>query len=124
MDPLKLACILRAADAAHLDARRAPTFLKAFTSLAPSSEQHWRFQERLARPYLRSDALVFTSTQPFELNDAGAWWLCLEALRAVDRELRGVDAVFSDKGHPRFAARHVAGVDHPERLASYVQPAG
>jgi hypothetical protein len=124
VDPLKIACILRTADAAHVDARRAPTFLKAVTSLPTASEDHWRFQEKLAKPYRRDDSLVFTSTRPFALCDAVAWWLCLDTLRMVDRELRGVDSLFADKGYPRFATHHVAGVDHPERLASYVQTHG
>lgn len=124
VDPLKVACALRLADAAHLDARRAPTFLKAMSSLPPGSEMHWRFQERLNKPYLREDALVFTGGQAFRLNEAGAWWLCLETLRMVDRELRSVDALFADKGYPRFSAKRVAGVDLPERLATFVQTEG
>jgi hypothetical protein len=32
--------------------------------------------------------------------------------------------MFADKGYPRFAARHVAGVDNPERLSSYIQTHG
>ena len=124
VDPLKVACLLRAADAAHLDARRAPGFLKAISDLSPTSEAHWRFQEKLSKPYLREDALVFTSGSAFRLCDAGAWWLCLEALRTVDRELGSVDALFADRRAPRFAARGVAGVDSPERLASFVQTDG
>lgn len=124
VDPLKIACALRVADAAHLDARRAPTFLKALTDLSPSSEAHWRFQEKLNKPYLREDAMVFTSGGAFRLTEAGSWWLCLETLRMVDRELRSVDALFADKGYPRFAAMRVAGVDLPERLASYVHTEG
>jgi len=124
VDPLKIACVLRVADAAHLDARRAPIFLKAISNLSSSSEAHWRFQEKLNKPYLREDSLVFTSGQAFRLTEASSWWLCLETLRMVDRELRSVDALFADKGYTRFGARHVAGVDLPERLASYVQTDG
>ena len=124
VDPLRVACLLRTADAAHLDARRAPGFLKAISELSPTSEAHWRFQEKLNKPYLREDALVFTSGSAFSLADAGAWWLCVEALRSVDRELGGVDALFADRRAPRFAARGVAGVDSPERLASFVQTDG
>ena len=67
--------------------------------------------------------MVFTAPA-FRFNEAGAWWLCLEALRLVDRELRSIDAMFADKGLPRFDARRVAAVDSPERLASYVQTDG
>lgn len=121
VDPLKLACVLRVADAAHLDARRAPTFLKALTELSRTSEPHWRFQEKLNKPYLKVDALVFTSGATFKLSESEAWWLCLENMRMVDRELRGVDALLADRGLTRLAARRVAGVDLPERFSSYVQ---
>jgi hypothetical protein len=121
VEPLKLACILRVADASHLDARRAPTFLKAISNLSTASEEHWVFQERLNKPYLGEDALVFTSGHAFRLDEAGAWWLCLDTLRGTDRELRSVDALFAERGFPRFAAKRVAGVDMPERFASYVQ---
>jgi len=124
IDPLKIACTLRVADGAHLDARRAPMFLKSFSNLSSASESHWRFQEKLNRPYLRDDALVFTSGSAFRLAEAGSWWLCLEALRSVDRELRSTDSLFADTTYPRFAARNVAGVDLPERLAAYVQTDG
>src|SRR5262245_51940466 len=58
VDPLKIACILRCADAAHLDARRAPIFLRSISKLPPSSEIHWKFQERLNKPYLNEDSLT------------------------------------------------------------------
>jgi hypothetical protein len=121
IDPMKIACILRTADASHLDARRAPTFVRAFSKLNPSSEEHWIFQEKLSKPYLKDDALVFTSGEEFPLAEAGAWWLCLDALRMVDQELRSVDALLSDKSLKRFKARRVAGVDLPERLTEYIR---
>jgi hypothetical protein len=120
-DPIKLACILRAADAAHLDARRAPLFLKAFSRIGAASLPHWQFQEKLNKPYRREDAIVFTSGQSFALSEANAWWLCFESLRMVDRELRSIDALLSDRSMPRFSARRVGGADLPERLAEYVQ---
>lgn len=121
VNPLKLACILRAADAAHIDARRAPAFLKAFSNINKASEEHWVFQEKLNKPYLKEDALVFTSGNSFQLEEANSWWLCLETLKMIDRELRGIDALLSDKSLKRFAARRVAGVDLPERLVAYIQ---
>ncbi len=124
VDPLKLACILRCADAAQIDARRAPMFLKAVSQLPSTSEEHWTFQEKLNKPYLAEDALVFTTGHAFRTSEAPAWWLCLETLRMVDRELGSVDALFADKGYPRFAARRLTGVDSPERLVSYIQTDG
>ncbi len=124
LDPIKIACMLRSADSAHLDGRRAPSFLKGITAMSESGEIHWRFQEKLNKPYLREDALVFTSGASFRIQDAGAWWLCLESLRAVDRELRGVDTLLADRAFARFSARRVAGVESPERLSEYVQTEG
>jgi hypothetical protein len=124
VDPLKIACILRVADASHIDARRAPTFLKAITQLPPSSEIHWRFQEKLAKPYLREDSLVYTSGHAFKFSEAGAWWLCLETLKMIDKELRSVDALLADKGLARFAAKRVNSIEMPERLAQLIQTEG
>jgi len=124
IDPLKVSCALRLADAAHLDASRSPTFLKEITDLSPISELHWCFQEKLNKPYLRDDALTFTSGAAFKVTEEGAWWLCLEVLRMLDRELRSVDAMLAEKGYQRFAAKRVTGVDLPERLMSYVQTDG
>lgn len=124
IDPVKIACILRAADAAHLDARRAPSFRKVLTNINPASRVHWSFQERLNKPYVRDDSLVFTSGQVFPLEESSSWWLCLDTLRMVDSELRGIDSLLAERAMPRFSARRVAGVDHPERLSKYIQTAG
>lgn len=121
IDPLKVACILRAADAAHVDARRAPSFRKVFSNINPISRIHWDFQERLNKSYVTDDSLVFTSGQAFSLDDANAWWLCLDTLKMVDAELRAIDSLLSDRSMARFTAKRVAGVDSPERLALYVQ---
>lgn len=124
IDPLKLACILRTADAIHLDSRRAPTFTKAFSSLSGVSKEHWSFQEALNKPYTNGDAIVFTSNKGFQLSDAPSWWLCLDTLKLADRELRSVDALLSDKSLPRFQMRRVAGIDLPERFTEFVRTVG
>ena len=124
LDPLKIACILRCADAAQIDARRAPTILKALSELSETSDDHWIFQGKLNKPYVEDDALVFTTGHAFNMQEAPAWWLCLEILHMVDRELGSVDALFAYKGYPRFAARRVAGVEDLDRLVSYIQTDG
>ncbi len=124
LNPLKIACILRCADAAQIDARRAPKFLKALTELPDTSADHWVFQEKLNKPYIDDDALVYSTGHAFNIEEASAWWLCFETLRMVDRELGSVDALFADKGYQRFAARRVTGVEEPNRLVSYIQTDG
>jgi anti-sigma regulatory factor (Ser/Thr protein kinase) len=124
VDPLKLACILRLADAAQIDERRAPVYLRVFRNVSGVSEQHWRFQERLTRPLVVGDRLEYTATRPFRRGDVDAWWLAYEMVKGVDDELRKVDALCADLRRDRFAVRSVAGADSPERLAAYLRTDG
>ncbi|MFD7241257.1 HD domain-containing protein [Streptomyces massasporeus] len=117
IEPLKLACILRLADATQVDSRRAPGFLFSLRGPQGISREHWRFQEHISRPYLKGDRVTYSSLRPFPPQDATAWWLALEYLRGIDRELKAVDALLHDLGRSRLAARAVAGVDSPERFA-------
>ncbi|MFD5475332.1 ATP-binding protein [Streptomyces sp. NPDC127105] len=117
IEPLKLACILRLADATQVDSRRAPGFLFSLRRPRGVSREHWRFQEHISRPYRKGDRVTYSSLRPFPPQDATAWWLALEYLRGIDRELKAVDALLHDLGRDRLAARAVAGVDSPERFA-------
>ena len=121
VDRLMLACLLRVADALHLDSRRAPRFLRAITNPAGLSALHWTFQERLARPHIELDAVVFTTGQPFERDDAEAWWLAYDTLNAVDRELHDVDLLLQAREREILKARRVKGAGSPEILARSVQ---
>ena len=124
VDPLKIACVLRLADAAHIDNRRAPTFLHAFRKPSGDSADHWYFQQRLARPLIVDDRLRYTSNDAFEHREASAWWLAFETVQMIDNELRRVDSLCADLGRPRFAAKSVAGADAPVRFAHFVPTAG
>jgi histidine kinase/DNA gyrase B/HSP90-like ATPase len=124
VDRVKLACVLRVADALHLDSRRAPRFLRAITHPRGISSLHWAFQERLARPHIELDAVVFTSGQPFSREEAEAWWLAYDTLSAVDRELRDVDLLLQSRGREVLKARRVKGAGSPETLSRTVQTRG
>lgn len=124
IDRVKLACLLRVADALHLDSRRAPRFLRAMTNPSGVSALHWSFQERLARPHIELDAVVFTTGKPFGRDDAEAWWLAYDTLNAVDRELRDVDLLLQARGREVLKARRVKGAGSPEILARTVQTRG
>ena len=121
VDRLMLACLLRVADALHLDSRRAPRFLRAITSPNGVSAVHWSFQERMARPHIELDAVVFTTGQPFGREDADAWWLAYDTLNAVDRELHDVDLLLQGHRPQILKARRVKGAGSPEILARSVQ---
>lgn len=120
IDPLKIACILRASDACHLDARRAPGFLKVLRNPTGLSELHWDFQEHIQKPTVENQRLVFTASRPFGRESNKAWWLCFETLGMADRELRNCDSVLSDLGRTQFAVRGVAGSEAPDRLRTYI----
>jgi hypothetical protein len=120
VDRVKVACLLRIADALHLDQLRAPRLLRALTRPQGVSALHWSFQEKLARPHIESDAVVFTSGRPFERLDAEAWWLAYDSLSLVDRELRDVDLVLQARGRQVLRARRVKGVGSPEALSKMV----
>lgn len=126
IDRVKLACLLRAADAAHLDAGRAPLFLRALRRPAGVSAAHWAFQGQLAQPTTDNNRLVFTAGAPgFPYREAQAWWLCLDTLRAVDEELRQVDDLFVSLGRGyRFDARGVEGVHSLDDFARLVPTDG
>ncbi|WP_406342462.1 ATP-binding protein [Streptomyces sp. NBC_00648] len=120
VDALRLACLLRVTDATHLDSSRAPDLLAAVRNLPHNSADHWLFQSRLQRPYIRNGRLVFTAPDGFSREEMEAWWLAYETLKCVDSELKGADAVLTEKGRESFLVRGVAHVDTPREFSSVV----
>jgi hypothetical protein len=123
-DLLKLSSIIRLADAAHLDARRAPAFVATLRKLEGVSKNHWDFQKHLHKPGFAADRIRFTSDYAFPLDLHQAWWLCFDTLKMVDSELFRVDSMLSDLNRPRFQIRSVAGVDDPKRLSRLIPTSG
>lgn len=124
VDPLKIACILRLADASHLDGSRAPRYLRALRKPSKYSSEHWKFQEKLNKPRVESDRFLFTSGSSFSIDDFDSWWLCYDTLCMVDRELGEVDALLADKNKPRFYVKSVAGIEDPDRLERLIPTKG
>ncbi len=126
VDAVKVACLLRAADAAHLDSRRADSMVHALRRPTGLSALHWTFQNHLNTSCRLDEAtneLVFTSGKPFAPDEAPAWWLCFDSLQMVDHELRSVDSVLA-RANMRIGARAVAGVESPARLKRFVKVSG
>jgi hypothetical protein len=124
IDGLRIAATLRLADAAHIDAKRAPTFLRLLRNPKGNSLNHWLFQGALVyQPVLDGDRLRYTGNS-FPISEAKAWWLCVDTLRMVDKELRQVDNLLVDKGLPRFAAKAVLGVEDPLEVARLIPTQG
>lgn len=124
VDPVKIACLLRTADAAHIDERRAPRFLRTLLRPQGVSDVHWTFQGKLAKARVESDALVYTSGPLFELSDADAWWLCFDTVQMITNELSAVDILFESTNRQRLMARRVRGAESPTAFSAYVRSKG
>lgn len=124
VDPLKLACIIRAADFCHLDDRRAPSFVMAFRRPASESLAHWQFQNKLYQPRLEGDRLIYTAKSSFPLAEAAAWWLCFDTLVDLSSELWRVDSLLADTSRQRLAAKGVAHTEDPARMSKIIRTEG
>ena len=121
IDPIKLACLFRVADAVHIDSSRAPHFLRILRNpSAIISKDHWIFQEHLQQPMIENNRLKFTSGDQFPVEEASAWWLCFDLLKMIDRELCQIDALLADIGLERLEARGIAGIEDANRLAKLI----
>ncbi|WP_339205127.1 ATP-binding protein [Paenibacillus sp. FSL R5-0636] len=121
VDLLKIACIIRCADASHIDSRRAPGLLKAIRKPVGESEKHWGFQEKLARPIVDQELLVYSSTQRFLEKNVDEWWLAYDAIKMIDKELRNVDNLLRNTNKQRFQVKGVLGAESPTRLSTYIK---
>lgn len=120
VDPLKLACILRIADAMHIDDRRAPSMLKAVREINRESELHWMFQEKLYKPRTENNRVVYTSKSAFGLSEIDAWWLCYDTLRMIDTELKNVDSLLLEQRREGFGVIGVYGIDSLEQIQKFI----
>ena len=125
VDPLKIACMLRVADAGHLDGRRAPSFLLKVLHLNSISKTHWEAQNRLGRVMVDPDdptELIIASTGPFSQNEATAWWVAFDAIALFDKEIRDCNAVLARGGFRRnFPRQGVAGAGKVKELTKHVR---
>ncbi|GAB5405703.1 MAG: hypothetical protein Aurels2KO_39340 [Aureliella sp.] len=121
---LVLACILRCADACHIDRRRASPLLMALRRPVGGSVPHWRGQQRIGLPILNENTklLEFRSTTPFLQADRQAWQIIYEMASGwADKELRKCDLVLRERHMPRFAAIGIAGVEDPESFSQFIE---
>jgi len=123
LNEIKVACLLRCADAAHIDQRRAPRMLYALSSPVGASAPHWQFQSKINKPTARGDTLVYSSNIEFPTTEAAAWWLCYDTIQMVNKELSGSSALLQDRGLAPFRLKRVFGTESPEVLAQQIRTA-
>lgn len=124
VDVIKLACILRIADAIQIDDRRAPIFLMKLRKPKEVSKVHWIFQNKLYQPLTKNGKINYTSKSSFSIDEIEAWWICYDALKMIDKELKSVDTLLVETGHRQFTVTGVGGISSSKQLSNYVRVNG
>jgi hypothetical protein len=127
IDAVKIACILRCADAAHLDNLRAPDFLYALIKRNGVSLNHWQAQNRISRVDIdqsdpNKETLLFNSTIDFNEEDSASWFVAYDAICLVDKEIRSCNSLLSERSQNlTFKVKKVKGIESPEKLSEYIK---
>ncbi|MCJ2137423.1 ATP-binding protein [Methylobacterium sp. J-026] len=125
VEPLKLAALLRCADAAAIDERRAPTMAHVLARPHGVSADHWAFQARLrpAQVIGENNLLVFQSKAPFDRVDMDAWWLAFESLNVCHDEIVSCNKCLREQHLSTLHAEGVFGAHDPIVLSRCVKTA-
>lgn len=131
IDPVKLACLLRCADATHISSERAPLFLHALIKRQGISLNHWIAQNHLGHvDYdpndLEGSSLMFTSTQAFPEASSEAWWVAYDAACLADKEIKSSNFVLKARtpSGPALKAKAISGIGSPGSMTDYIQVEG
>ena len=120
----KLACILRCADAAHIDVSRAPDSFFNVLRLNHVSYAHWCAQNRLsliAKDPSKQGFLMIKSAIPFSEEDFDAWNVAYDAACMIDREIKGSNLLLANSSCRSFYAKGISGVESREAFSNYVK---
>jgi hypothetical protein len=120
IDPIKIACMLRCADASHLDSRRAPDFLFALLKRNGISYQHWNGQNKLAKMIIGKDddeTVIIASNTKFKEEESESWYVVYDAATVFDKELNSCNSILTSP----FKIKNVKGVESPKSFSNYVQ---
>jgi hypothetical protein len=122
LNEAKVALVLRCADAAHIDSRRAPTFRFAISRPTGVSHEHWTFQNKLKQVTVSCGELVYTSGRDFDVVDVPAWWQAYDTISMIHAELDKANNLLPEVKAQPFAVRGVAGANSLRKLARYIKP--
>jgi hypothetical protein len=132
VDPVKIACMLRCADAAHINQARAPLFLYALMKRQGLSMDHWRAQNRMMGPSLdtgdqNTSSVLYTSSRPFRESEASAWWVGFDAVSTVANEIKSCNDLLRSRmrqSAPEFKIKKVSGAESIENLVTHLRVEG
>jgi hypothetical protein len=120
LNELKIASLLRCADASHIDQRRASLMEFILANPKGISTLHWEFQNRLGVATRGDHSIIYNSGRDFGRSEADAWWLCFDTCRMISNELQGAGAVLKEADTKPFFATRVEGVQRPKLFAKFV----
>ena len=127
INALKLACILRCADAGHIDNGRAPDCIYHSLVVNGVSRDHWEAQNHLGQVTEDSDnprLLRITSTNRYKKSDFSAWNVAYEAVKLFDDELKKSNDLLRRNTFEEFPHKGVSGANSKESLARFVKTKG
>lgn len=129
IDAIKIACLLRTADAAHFCQDRAPDFLLALNSRSGTSAAHWTAQNRITGPALdpadsTRESILYTSTSNFPESETSSWWVAYDALSVVQKEITDANALLKKRAYlsaPQLKIKRVSGAASVAECAKYIR---
>ncbi len=124
VDVLKVATLLRVADALALDVQRAPRFERVLAKPKGLSGVHWTAQEKIAFPQVEAGSIAYSSTTAFDAAEAEAWWLMYDAVAMADKELRASDGLLREHRNLHFSVTRVRGAGNPVEFSRDVKVEG
>lgn len=128
INPLKLACLLRCADAGHIDSGRAPDYLLKLLDINGVSRNHWEAQNKLSQIDIdttNKSNVIIASNIDFSESDYAAWNVVYDAVMVLNYELIQSYEVLNNLPLPiPFKARRVSGAGAREELCKYVKTYG
>lgn len=123
IDEQKIACLLRCADAMHIDDRRAPDFIYSLNKRSSVSHEHWTAQNNLTPPSSDNGELYYHTKNPFSAQESSSWWQALDLLKIIDNEIKSVNKHLAQGGTP-FALSGVHAIDDLTILQTYIEAEG
>ena len=128
INPRKLACIIRCADASHLDSGRAPDYLFKILKLNNVSHNHWKAQNHLSKidqDTQNEKKIIITSTKNFKEEDFAAWNVAYDAITVLNNELTSSNQLLeSIDSRLCFQAKEVTGAYSKTELSKYIRTDG
>lgn len=131
IDMVKLACILRTADACAIDERRARVMPFLLADPKGVSRDHWLFQMNINPGKCHGDSIVFHSKRPFAREQMSSWWVAFDAIKIADQELRTSDRLLRSRSQMAahssllpFRVVRVDGANEPNRLKNLIHVSG